>query len=81
MYMKRKTWDVDNIVQQIKSIHRQVNNGNNDGFTAFGCKKDLFIIKCIIEDLYSDTPTFSGEEEWYQERTFNFLKKPSKEFK
>lgn len=76
MHMTRKNWDVDNIIQQIRSIHRQVNNVNNDGFTASGCKRDLFMIKCILEDLYDDTPKFSIEDQWYQERTINLLKRP-----
>jgi len=74
--MKRKDWDVGTIIQQIRSIHRQVTNPNNDGFTAVGCKKDLFQIKCLVEDLYNNTPTFSGEEEWHQNRTVELLKKP-----
>lgn len=75
MHMKRKDWDVDDIARQLRSIHRQAASPYNDGFTAVGCKQDLFQLKCLIEDLYEDTPTFSGEEVWHQQRTLDLLKK------
>lgn len=75
MYLKRKEWNVNDITSQLRSIHYQAVNPWNDGFTASSCKKDLFQLKCLIEDLYNDTPTFSIEEEWYHERTLDLLKK------
>ena len=74
MYIKRKNWDVSDISQQLRSIHSQVVNPCNDGFTASFCKKDLFTLKCLIEDLYADTPAFVTEHEWYEERTLGLLK-------
>jgi hypothetical protein len=47
----------------------------NDGFTASGYKKQLYEIKCLIEDLYPDLPTFVGEDEWEKERLIQKLKK------
>lgn len=73
MYLKKKTWDVADIIRQLRSIHSQVNNPHNDGYTASGCKQDLFQLKCIIEDLYDDTPTFVNEEEWLAKRTLELV--------
>lgn len=75
MHMRQKNWDVADLHRQIRAIHTQVKNPFNDGFTAVGCKQDLFQLKCLIEDLYADTPNFAGEEEWYQARTIELLKK------
>lgn len=75
MHMKRKDWDLEDISRQIRAIYRQAASPYNDGFTAKGCKQDLFQLKCLIEDLYADIPKFSGEEEWHQERTVHLLKK------
>ena len=75
MHLKRKNWSISEITTQLRSIHYQAVNPWNDGFTASGCKKDLFQLKCLIEDLYNDTPTFANEDEWYQERTLDLLKK------
>jgi hypothetical protein len=75
MHLKKKDWDVADIVRQLRSIHRQASSPYNDGFTASGCKQDLYQLKCIIEDLYQDTPTFANEEEWHQQRTMELLAK------
>jgi hypothetical protein len=75
MHLKKKDWDVADIVRQLRSIHRQANSPYNDGFTGSGCKQDLYQLKCIIEDLYDDTPTFANEEEWHRQRTMDLLAK------
>lgn len=75
MYMKRKDWNVVDIMCQLRSIHRQAASPFNDGFVARDCKKDLFSIKCLVEDLYADTPNFVGEDAWHEERTLDLLKK------
>ena len=75
MYMKRKDWDVAEVMRQIRAMHRQAASPYNDGFTAIGCKQDLFQIKCLVEDLYADIPTFAGEEQWYEQRTMDLLKR------
>lgn len=75
MYMKKKDWDIDDISRQLRSMARQAASPYNDGYTASGCKHDLFILKCLVEDLYADIPPFAGEEQWHQERTVQLLKK------
>lgn len=75
MYTKKKDWDVGTIINQLRSIHRQVCNPYNDGFSASGYKYDLFQIKCLIEDLYQNTPTFANEDEWQQKRLLEILMK------
>jgi len=75
MHLRKKDWDVGEIVRQLRSIHRQASSPFNDGFTASGCKQDLFQVKCILEDLYADTPKFANEEDWEKERTLELLKK------
>jgi len=78
MHLKKKTWDVAEISNQLRSLHYQINSGWNDGFTARGCKQDLFQLKCLIEDLYQDCPTFIGEEEWEETRTLQLLQRQHK---
>jgi hypothetical protein len=76
--MKRKDWDIDDVARQIRAIHRQAASPYNDGFTAIGCKQDLFQIKCLIEDLYADTPIFDEEDQWQEQRTLDLLKRNHK---
>jgi hypothetical protein len=38
-------------------------------------KKNLYLLKCWLEDEYKKLPTFVGEELWEQERLVEILKK------
>jgi hypothetical protein len=64
----KKSWGVDDITSQIHSIARECSSPYNDGYTAFGCKQDLYQIKEVIDAAIRNSPTFSGEEEWLQEQ-------------
>jgi len=68
-------WNVADIEQQLRRISTEINSPYNDGFTAMTCKKELFRVKCLVNDLYDLCPTFSGEEEWEKERTMELLKR------
>ena len=63
-----KRWDVGDISRQIHAISRECSSPYNDGYTAFGCKQDLYIIKELIDQQLKNLPTFSGESEWLQEQ-------------
>ena len=53
----------------------EISSPYNDGWTASGCKHDLYLLKCWLEDQYNRLPTFVGEELWEQERIVEILKK------
>ena len=61
-------WDIRKVLDEIKSPY-------NDGFTQSDCKKDLYLLKCWLDDEYKKLPTFTGEEEWEAERIINILKR------
>ena len=61
-------WDIRKVLDEINSPH-------NDGFTQSDCKKDLYLLKCWLEDEYKKLPTFIDEEEWEAERILNILKR------
>lgn len=65
----KKSWDVVNIVDQIRRLSAECDSRYNDGYTAFGCKQDLLLIKEILDEALSSAPHFgSMEEQWLQER-------------
>jgi len=68
MYMKKKTWSVEEIATQIHAIARECASPYNEGFTAFELKKDLYQIKEILDTAIKQSPTFSGEQEWLTEQ-------------
>jgi diphthamide biosynthesis methyltransferase len=64
----KKSWDVSSITSQIHSIARECSSPYNDGYTAFGCKQDLYQLKELLDNVIRNSPTFSGEQEWLQEQ-------------
>ena len=69
MHLKKKNWDIANISEQVHSLARQCSSPYNDGFTAFELKKDLYVLKEIIDQALTDAPDFGQlEETWLTER-------------
>lgn len=65
----RKSWDAADIANQLRSLSRECSSHYNDGFTAFECKKDLYLIKHIIDEALLDAPDFGEmEQEWLKEQ-------------
>ena len=71
----KKGWDISILYQEIRKISAAVHDRRNDGWTASGCKHDLYQLKCFIDDVYRDLPTFLGEEEWEQQRLVDIIKR------
>lgn len=61
-------WDAKEIKAQLDSCAFQLNNGYNDGFTQWGCKKDLLDIKYHLDELLRNSAKFAGENEYIQEK-------------
>jgi len=69
MHLKKKDWDVGNIASQIHSLSRQCSSPYNDGFTAFELKKELYLLKEIIDRSLNDAPAFGElETRWLTEQ-------------
>ena len=65
----KKSWDVSDIANQIHAISRECSSPNNDGFTTFELKKDLYIIKEIIDRSLKNAPNFGEiEQDWLTEQ-------------
>jgi hypothetical protein len=70
-----KKWDIQDISNQLRRIAHEVSDPRHDGWTARGCKHELYQVKCLIEDIYQKLPNFQGEEEWEKERVVELLKR------
>jgi hypothetical protein len=70
-----KRWDVTDIATQLHRMALETSDPRNDGWTASGCKKEIYQVKCLVEDIYQKLPTFVGEEEWEKERVAELLKR------
>jgi hypothetical protein len=79
MHLKKKDWDIADIVKQIHSLSRQCSSSYNDGFTAFELKKELHLLKQLVDQALDDAPDFGElESRWLTEqekkRIINILK-------
>ena len=67
--------NLDPAYGSIRSSLLEIGSPYNDGFVGYSCKYELYQLKCWLEDEYSRLPTFSGEEQWEQERLVEILKR------
>jgi len=63
------------IIAQLRVLVAEAGSGYNDGWVASGCKHELYLVKCYLDDVYKQLPTFVGEEEWEKERVVELLKR------
>ena len=77
-----KDWNREKIEQELWKIKFACTDPRMDGFTTWGCKKDLIMLKYYIDDILAKCSTYVGEEEFINEleanRTFELLKKTNK---
>jgi hypothetical protein len=66
--------DLETAYSSIRTSLVEIKSPYNDGFTGIHCKQELYMLKCWLEDEYKKLPTFSGEEEWEQDRIVQLLK-------
>ena len=60
----QKRWDVGDIQRQLNACAGQMNSNYNDGFTQWGCKQDLLVVKYQLDELLRTAPTFAPEKEF-----------------
>lgn len=59
----------------IRASLTEISSPYNDGWTSAACKKELFQLKCWLDDEYAKLPKFFEETQWEQERIVQILKK------
>lgn len=62
----------------ILSSLTEISSPYNDGYVSQACKRDLYVLKCWLEDRYEQLPKFADEQEWEQERLLDILKRKEK---
>jgi len=66
--------DIESAYSAIRTSLGEIHSPYNDGFTGMSCKEELYMLKCWLEQKYSELPTFAGEEKWEQEQIISILK-------
>jgi hypothetical protein len=67
--------NLDDAYSAIRKSLVEIHSPYNDGWTSSSCKRDLYMLKCWLEDEYKRLPNFAGEEAWEQERVVEILKR------
>ena len=65
----------DSIIGMLGTLSAEARSSYNDGWTASSCKYELYRVKCYLDDVYKQLPTFSVEAEWEKERVAELLKR------
>lgn len=62
--------------REIHKLYSRAIDPCTDAFSACTHKHNLYLLKCLIEDLYKQLPEFpTQEKEWEQQRIMEILKK------
>lgn len=65
----KKSWDTADIASQIRSLSIECASPYNDGHTSFELKKELYILKDIIDHAFEMAPDFGEmEQAWLHEQ-------------
>lgn len=65
------TWDADKIISELRACTREINSPYNEGYSQWGCKKDLYKVKFALDEMLNSCPSFYGEEEFIREQEKN----------
>ena len=69
-----RTKEGSQALQNLYRIVSEMHSGYNDGFIAAHYKRELFILKHLIDQMYQNAPIFTTEKEWEQELLVDKLK-------
>ena len=61
------TMDYNSIHHQLYIAGVELHSHYNDGYTQFAIKQELYRIKWLLDEIMSDAPTFTGEDEFLKE--------------
>lgn len=67
-------WDTDKIWLDLSRIMGEIRSPYNDGYVSREIKRELYDLKCFLDEGYAKLPKFADEDEWEKERMLRILK-------
>lgn len=61
--------DYNSIHHQLYTAGVELYSPYNDGYNQWSIKQDLYRIKWLVDEILSESPKFSGEEEFLEEHS------------
>lgn len=69
MDLRKKDWSIADISRQVHALARECASPYNDGFTSFELKKELHLLKEIVDQAFETAPDFGElEQKWLTEQ-------------
>jgi len=59
---------VATVKEQLQQWYHVMVDPRIDGFNGWGCKKKLYEVNFELQKILENAPTYSGEEEWLEEK-------------
>lgn len=69
-------WDKNQIWLDLSRMMAEVRSSYNDGYVSREIKRELYDLKCFLDDGYAQLPKFADEKQWEKERVLRILKQP-----
>ena len=60
-------WSLETVKDEVDKINFAESDTRMDGFTTWGCKKDLYEILWYVEKALDDCSTYSNEDDFLEE--------------
>jgi len=74
-YADLTQYDNAGVTKWVNTLAQAATDPLTDAFTQCTCKHRLYLLKCLVEDVYKELPEFpSQEKQWEQQRLINLLK-------
>ena len=61
-------WNIKEIERQLYRIYSGAVDSYETGYNNRPCKKDLYRVKFLVDQLLEECPSFTYEEEWLREQ-------------
>ena len=65
----RKPMDYNSVNHQIYIAGVELNSSRNDGYVQWEIKKDLYQLKCLLDQILKNSPEFVGEAEFLEQQS------------
>ena len=62
------------LAEEYRQLYIEGTRPDNDGFSTLNYNRQMYMLKCWMDDLYALMPELVGEEEFEKERVFNVLR-------
>lgn len=72
--MREGRASIQDAYQAVRRLCVEISSPYNDGYTASACKRELYLLKCWLDDTYASLPSVTDEADWEKQRLIDKLR-------